>query len=89
MTQNDVPNEPILIEATFLALHQLGGSGKNDEINKKAVEILNLPDSVLEIMHTNTNMTEVDYRLAWARTRLKNFGVKLLQLIFAHRHHFF
>lgn len=74
MTQNDVPNEPILIEATFLALHQLGGSGKNDEINKKAVEILNLPDSVLEIMHTNTNMTEVDYRLAWARTRLKNFG---------------
>lgn len=25
-------------------------------------------------MHTNTNITEVDYRLAWARTFLKNFG---------------
>ena len=33
-----------------------------------------MPESVLEIMHTNTNMTEVDYRLAWARTLLKNFG---------------
>lgn len=75
MIQNEVPKYPDLIEATFSALHALGGSGKNDEINKKAVEILQLSDDVLEIMHTNTNMTEVDYRLAWARTLLKNFGV--------------
>ncbi len=73
MPQNDVPNYPDLIEATFSALHELGGSGKNDEINKKATEILNLSDNVLEIMHTK-NMTEVDYRLAWARTLLKRFG---------------
>lgn len=74
MMQNDMPNYPDLIEATFSALHELGGSGKNDEINKKAIEILELSDSVLDVMHTNTNMTEIDYRLAWARTLLKNFG---------------
>ncbi|WP_407064279.1 restriction endonuclease [Campylobacter canis] len=72
--QNDMPNYPDLIEATFSALHELGGSGKNDEINKKAIEILELSDRVLDVMHTNTNMTEIDYRLAWARTLLKNFG---------------
>lgn len=74
MIQNEVPSYPDLIEATFSALHALGGSGKNDEINKKAIEILQLSDDVLENMHTDTNMTEVDYRLAWARTLLKNFG---------------
>ncbi|MFL1706840.1 restriction endonuclease [Campylobacter sp. MOP7] len=74
MMQNDMPNYPDLIEATFSALHELGGSGKNDEINKKAIEILELSDRVLDVMHTNTNMTEIDYRLAWARTLLKNFG---------------
>ena len=35
---------------------------------------MQLSDDVLENMHTNTNITEVDYRLAWARTFLKNFG---------------
>lgn len=76
--RNDVPKYSALIEATFLALKQLGGSGKNDEINQKAVENLDISDSVLEIIHTNTtNMTEVDYRLAWARTLLKNYGAIL------------
>lgn len=74
MNKNDVPNYPMLIEATFVALRALGGSGKNDEINRKAAEILNLSDDILEIMHANTNLTEVDYRLAWARTHLKNYG---------------
>lgn len=72
--KNDIPSYPSLIEATYKALKILGGSGKNDEINQKATEILNLPDETLEIMHTDTNLTEVDYRLAWARTCLKNYA---------------
>lgn len=70
-----VPNYATLIEATYRALKELGGSGRNDEINKKVYQILELPDSVLEILHTGrTTFSEVDYRLAWARTLLKNYG---------------
>lgn len=70
-----VPGYAELIEATFLAIKQLGGSGHNDEINKKVYEIMNVPDSILEIIHTGRNsFSEIDYRLAWARTLLKNYG---------------
>ena len=70
-----VPNYPQLIEATFIALKQLGGSGRNEEINKKVYAVLDVDDDALEVLHTgNPNMTEIDYRLAWARTLLKNYG---------------
>lgn len=70
-----VPGYAELIEATFLAMKQLGGSGHNDEINKKVYEILAVPDSILEIIHTGRDsFSEIDYRLAWARTLLKNYG---------------
>lgn len=70
-----VPGYAELIEATFLAIKQLGGSGHNDEINKKVYEILDVPDSILEIIHTGRDsFSEIDYRLAWARTLLKNYG---------------
>ena len=71
----NVPNYAKLIEATFSAMKQLGGSGRNVEINEKVYAILNVEDDVLEILHTgNPNMSEIDYRLAWARTLLKNYG---------------
>ncbi len=70
-----VPKYGELITATYTALKLLGGSGKNDEIYEKAVELLNLSDDVLEIPHLNSSsMSEVSYRLAWARTLLKNHG---------------
>ncbi len=70
-----VPGYAALIEATFLAMKQLGGSGRNDEINKKVYEILDVPDNILEIIHTGRDsFSEIDYRLAWARTLLKNYG---------------
>ena len=70
-----VPTYAELIEATFAALRELGGSGKNSEINAKAVDLIKIPDEILAIPHLNsTSMSEVDYRLAWARTLLKNHG---------------
>ena len=58
------------------AIHNLGGSGSLDEINEKVLEIMHLPHEVLEVMHDpeHSNITEVEYRLAWARTYLKKFG---------------
>lgn len=74
-SKNNVPNYGELITVTYAALKALDGSGKNDEINKKAAQILELPDEVLEIPHLNSSsLSEVDYRLAWARTLLKKYG---------------
>ena len=70
-----VPNYAILVEFTFKALRELGGSGKNTEINEKVAELLKLSDDVLAVPHLNsTSLSEVNYRLAWARTLLKNYG---------------
>lgn len=69
-----IPNYAQLIENTFIALKKLGGSGKNTEINDKVAQIMNLSDEVLDVPHTNSSMSEVNYRCAWARTLLKNHG---------------
>lgn len=57
----------------LLALRELGGSGKNAEINAKASELIGLNEEQLSVMHTDT-LSEVGYRYAWARTNLKNAG---------------
>ncbi len=59
------------------ALKQLGGSGTIEEINSLASEIAKLSDEQLEVLHKpeKGGQTEVEYRMAWARTYLKRFGV--------------
>jgi restriction system protein len=60
---------------TIQALQSLGGSGTTEEIYEKVVEILKVPDKILEILHGSTSQTEVEYRLAWSRTYLKKYGL--------------
>lgn len=73
--QSVIPSYAQLIEATFQALKELGGSGKNNEINEKVAEIMNLPEEILSVPHLDRDtLSEVNYRLAWARTLLKNHG---------------
>lgn len=67
------PGHSFFFEPTLKALDMLGGSGSNEEIYKRVVSITNLTDEVINEMHTFT-MSEVEYRLMWARTYLKNFG---------------
>ncbi|MBR2630527.1 MAG: Mrr restriction system protein [Bacteroidaceae bacterium] len=58
---------------TLKALDELGGSGSNEEIYNRVLIMTKLPTKVIDIMH-NFTMTEVEYRLFWARTYLKNYG---------------
>jgi restriction system protein len=67
------PGSPFFYVPTLKALDMLGGSGSNGEIYKKVLEITNLSKEVVEEMHTFT-MSEIEYKLMWARTYLKNFG---------------
>jgi len=59
------------------ALKDLGGSGSIDEIYEKVSQNAGLSNEVLGILHNpeKSNKTEVEYRLAWARTYLKNYGI--------------
>ena len=73
--KKSVPRYGGLITATYTALKDLGGSGKNEEINEKVAELLSISDEVLEIPHlSSSSLSEINYRLAWARTLLKKHG---------------
>lgn len=73
LNKGKCPNVQFFFQPTLKALYELGGSGSNEEIFNKVVAITQLPTDVVDIMH-NFTMTEVEYRLAWAKTYLKNYG---------------
>lgn len=77
MAKIDIPTYDTFMNPVLLALNSLGGSGTIEEINNKASEIAGLSDEQLEVLHNleKGGQTEVEYRLAWARTYLKNYGV--------------
>jgi restriction system protein len=61
---------------TLEALKILGGSGTIDEINEKVYEIAGYDEELLEIPHNENGIqSKVEYRLAWARTYLKKYGL--------------
>ena len=76
--KNLSPTYTELIIPTYDALKQLGGSGTNNEIYERVIVDLNLSDEVLDEPHLGSlNQSEVEYQLAWARTYLKNYGMRL------------
>ncbi len=77
MSNTDIPTFDKLMNPIIQALKQLGGSGTIEEINSKVIEIANISDKQLEMLHDpeKGSQTEVAYRLAWARTYLKKYGV--------------
>ncbi len=70
-----LPTFDAMMLPTLQALQILGGSGTTEEIYGKVVEILCLPNEVLDVPHGDTSQNEVEYRLAWSRTYLKKYGL--------------
>lgn len=68
------PTYDDLIEPLFIAMHELGGSASIEEQEEKVAEIMQLSDEQLSEIHRD-NRTKFSYRLAWARTYLKRYGV--------------
>jgi restriction system protein len=77
MSKANIPAYDALMNPLIQALKILGGSGTIEETNAKVAEIMELSDEQLEVLHdpNHSVRTEVEYRLAWARTYLKNYGV--------------
>jgi len=76
VTDVKIPTYDQLMNPLLRALKDLGGSGTIEEIDAKTAEIAELSDEQLEILHDEkSSQTEVEYRLAWARSYLKKFGI--------------
>jgi restriction system protein len=77
MQMTTLPTYDDLMNPLLEALRKLGGSGSIEEIYAKTVEITGLPEEVLAQLHDpeKSSQTEVGYRLAWARTYLRKYGL--------------
>lgn len=66
-----------LYDGTLQALHNLGGSARNQEIHDKVVDILGLSDEEIALPHgpRQNSPTDIKYRLGWVRTWLKRYGL--------------
>jgi restriction system protein len=75
VSRNDVPSWTELINPTLDALHRLGGSASNQELEDEIVSSLQLAEKVADLLHGQGSLTEVGYRAAWARNCLKHAGL--------------
>ncbi len=71
---SEFPRLQTLVEASVVALKNLGGSASNEEIHDEVVRVLALPDNVVERPHKDHTRTYLAYRLHWARSYLKKVG---------------
>jgi restriction system protein len=69
-----VPPFDELMWSALKALQAMGGSGTNEEILNKVIELENIPPEVQSIQHTDHRQSRLNYNLAWAKTYLKKVG---------------
>lgn len=60
---------------TVQVLRDLGGSGSIEEINEAVVKLRGLSEEQQALPHPVGSRSEVEYRLAWARTLTKDLGL--------------
>lgn len=72
-----MPTFDSLMNPLIEALFELGGSGSIDEIYETVIEMQNINDELASVPHNpeKSNLTEIGYRMAWARTYLKEIRI--------------
>jgi restriction system protein len=60
---------------TVVALRRLGGSASIEEIVEAVIELEGFTEQQQQVLHGDGPGTEIEYRLAWARTYLKGMGL--------------
>jgi len=70
----EIPRYSELLWTTLCAVRELGQSGRLDEIDERVIEREGFSDEQLAVLHKDGPRSEVEYRLAWARTYLKKMG---------------
>jgi len=74
MPTSDLPANADLIPIVVAALKTIGGSGTNDQIRAEVVKAMGLTPEVVDKIHSGSR-TELEYKLAWARTLAKQKGL--------------
>lgn len=74
MAKINLPTSAVLLEAVLKAVKDLGGKATNQQIHDKVVKDLSLTKEQIDEPHSGTR-TELEYRLAWARTNAKKKGL--------------
>lgn len=70
-----VPTRTELTNPTLQAIHEAGGSASKNEITELVIRNLNLSEEDANEHHGTGYQTELEYRLGWARTELKKYGL--------------
>lgn len=73
-SQVKLPTSRQLMWPTLQAVRQIGDSGTVEEIVEKVIEQEGFTEQQQAVEHTDGRMSELEYRLAWARTHLKGAG---------------
>lgn len=67
---------PELMWPTIVALQTLGGSGRNEEINEQVARAAGITEDQMAYKREDRHhLTLIEYRIAWARSRLKDLGL--------------
>lgn len=76
-THDQIPQYVGLMNPLLQALRELGGSGSVEEIASRVTESPDLPEEILALPHDpdKSSQTALEYRLAWARTYLRRYGL--------------
>lgn len=72
--KDNLPKFDQLMVPILSALKALGGSATNDELFDRVAATLNLSDDLREVVDSKRGVSELAYRMAWARTYLKGYG---------------
>jgi restriction system protein len=70
----ETPKYYEFMNPTLQALRERGGTLTNEEIVDAVVTRMRLPEEVLERQQHGHNLSEVEYRIAWAKSYLKQAG---------------
>ena len=68
------PDSSTLETSVLKAIQSLGGNAQTDQIDKFVSEDLKLSEEQLSQIRSG-NRTEIQYRLAWVRTKAKSRGL--------------
>lgn len=71
----DLPQYYELLWTTLCSVRDLGHSARLDEIDERVIEREDFSEDQLAILHKEGPRSEIEYRLAWARTYLKGMGL--------------
>jgi restriction system protein len=75
MSLPSLPRYQDLLWPAILALRDLGGSGSIEEIVERVLEQGDYDAEQQSVLHKGGPSTEIEHRLAWARTYLKGMGL--------------